>query len=327
MGRRPKDFASFVGQQRVARTLKALCDGAGKVGPLPMLLLVAAAGFGKTTMAEALARYLVGHQGDDRPPNFRDVHAGKKALMQIHSVLTDSKERDVIFIDEAHALEREDAELLYLAVDRSETLGLDEKGRLDRSVHQKIKPITLIIATNLPGSIPKALYSRSTELVFDDYSDPELREIARRVSVAHDLDITSQAIRILVEHSDRTPRGIEQLLTLLVSMPHPNHVTQGHVEDILRRHLGHDGDKLTPHQRRLVKMLAIAPMRAEQVSSAFGFDAKYVRTVIENPLVVNGVLTIRPDRTRALTAKGLEIGRALLDEEKRQRAFEDLEGL
>lgn len=329
MGRRVKDFANFVGQQRVVRTLRALCDGAGESGEgvLPMLLLVAPAGYGKTALAEAVARHLSGHEGDGRPPSFSDVHAGKKSLMPIRNVLAEANERDVVFVDEAHALEREDAELLYLAVDRQETLGLDDSGRLDRSQHVPIQPVSLIIATNLPGGIPKALYSRSTELVLDEYRDVELREIARRVAASHDLDITPQATRILAEHCDRTPRGIEQLVTLIASMPHPERITQGHVENMLQRHLGHDQHRLNPNQQRLMRMLAVAPLRAEQVSSAFGFDARYVRTAIENPLVVRGFLHITTDRLRHLTAKGMEIGRKLQEEERQQRAFEELAGL
>jgi hypothetical protein len=105
--------------------------------------------------------------------------------------------------------------------------------------------------------------------------------------------------------------GIEQLVTLIASMPHPERITQGHVENMLQRHLGHDQHRLTPHHQRLVKMLAVAPLRAEQIISAFGFDAKYVRTVIENPLVNRGLLYIHTDRLRQLTAEGMEIGRSL----------------
>lgn len=324
MGRRIKDFGNFVGQQRVVRTLRALCDGAGETGDgiLPMLLLVAPAGYGKTALAEAVARHLSGHEGDERPPNFRDVHAGKKSLMPIRNVLVEANARDVVFIDEAHALEREDAELLYLAVDRRETLGLDENGRIDRSQHIKINPVSLIIATNLPGGIPKALYSRANELVLDEYRDVELREVARRVAASHGLDITSQATRVLAEHCDRTPRGIEQLVTLINSMPHPDKINQGHVETMLQRHLGHDGNGLTPHQQRLVLRL-----RAEQVSGLFGFDAKYVRTVIETPLVLRGVLHIHTDRQRELTAKGKEIALGLLEQDREQQMFESVAGL
>lgn len=312
MGRRIRDFESFYGQQRVVQTLRDLCDGVqARDGVLPPILLVGRAGFGKTALAEAVARHLARSEGDEPDEgldNFHVIHAGKRVIKQIHAVLCRAKHGDVVFIDEAHALEREDAELLYLAVDRQKTFAMIE-GKLDRTQFEDIEKVSLILATNLPGGLPKALRSRAVAIELDEYRLVELREIARRVAVSHGLNMTAQATRVVAQRCDGTPRSIEQLVTLIASMPHPEHITQGHVGSALQRCLGLNEQLLTPHQQKLLQELAKLPglkSRAERVVGLVGLDAKHVRNEIEAPLERGGYLTIRADRVRELTKKGLD---------------------
>lgn len=308
MARPPKEFCQFIGQRRIVETLERIADEAvARAEVLPPLMLIGAAGSGKTSLAEAVARHLAGRDADADATNFRVVHAGRRSLLALREALVQARHGDVVFVDEAHALEQGDAELLYLAVDQQETLGLDDGGKIDRSVHEPIAPVSLILATNLPGSVAKALRSRAIQLELDAYSTRELREIATRVAAAHAIELTPQAARVIAEHSDGTPRSVEHLAKLLAALPCPRPATKGHVRATLRHCLGHDEHGLRPSQRRLLELLGGSPdgsARAEQVATWIGLDAVYVRTEIEDPLIRRGLLFVRPDRRRQLTENG-----------------------
>lgn len=311
MARPLKDFNSFYGQRRVVQTLRGLADEArARSSALPPLVLIGRAGAGKTSLGEALARQLANETGDASPTNFHVVHAGRGVLLRLREVLCRARHADVVLIDEAHALLHEDSELLYLALDRQETFAIDDDRRIDRTRFEPIAGISLVLATNIPGRIPKALYSRATPIELDEYTLRELREITQKVAQAHHLNLTPQAARAIAEHADGIPRRAEQLVKLVVALPCPGRPTRSHVEGVLRQFLGLDANGLTPHQQRLVRALADVNsfgMRAEQVTATLGLDAVYVRREIEGPLVRRGLLVVRADHRRQLSPKGLTL--------------------
>lgn len=313
MARPPREFCQFVGQKRVVDTLRALANEAmAKKGVLPPVMLVGPAGSGKTALAEAVARHLRGEA--DGANNLHVVHAGRRSLLALRETLTQANEGDVLFVDEAHALDQQDAELLYLAVDQQETLGLNGD-RIDRSVHIPIAPVSIILATNLPGSVPKALRSRALQIELDDYTERELREIGTRVATSHGVELTPQAAKLLAQHSTGTPRSVEHLVRLVASLGGPSRATKAHIARTLKKGLGHDQHGLRPIQRRLLEHLAATPdgtARAEQVAAILGLDASYVRAEVEDSLVRRGLLRIsRSDRRRQLTERGQELATAL----------------
>jgi Holliday junction resolvasome RuvABC ATP-dependent DNA helicase subunit len=328
MARPPKTFASFVGQARVVDTLRRLADGARENDrPVPHLLLAAPAGLGKTSLATALARYAGTFADGDDPTNLHVVQAGRGSIMQIHRVLRETKPADFVFIDEAHALAQQDAELLYVAIDSAETLGLTADGRLDRTAREAIAPATIVLATNQPGRVPKALASRAVTLELDPYSQRELCAIAQRVAAHHGVDLTAQAARIVAERAGGSPRRVEQMLLLLDSVaPQGTRLTQPQVEGLLAKTLGYDEHGLSPNQRRLLKVLATAgAMRAEQIVNHFGLDPAYVRSEIEGPLVVRGLMSVTGNHVRQLTATGLAlVPSSLVEDEEDISEGEDL---
>jgi Holliday junction resolvasome RuvABC ATP-dependent DNA helicase subunit len=306
MARPPKTLASFIGQARVVSTLKQLVDGSRANGhPVPTILLVAPAGLGKTSLALALARYAASQEDHVQPTNLHVVHAGRGAILHLHRVLKAAKDGDFVFVDEAHALAQQDAELLYLAMDGARTLHLGDDGRLDRTVFETIASVTIVFATNIPGRMPKALQSRSITLELDRYSQRELRAIVQKVAADHELDITPQACGVIADRANGTPRRIEHMLTLVGALvTRGTRVTQGQVENALATMLGHDGQGLTPMQRQLLELLDKGPMRAEQVANHLGLDGAYIRAEVEGPLVARGLISVTGNHMRQLTPEG-----------------------
>jgi Holliday junction resolvasome RuvABC ATP-dependent DNA helicase subunit len=312
MARPAKTFASFVGQSRIVRTLKQLVDGSqANRRAVPDILLVAPAGLGKTSLAMALARYAGRLEDDVEPTNLHVVQAGSGAMLQIHRVLKAAKEGDFVFIDEAHALVRQDAELLYIAMDKGQTLHLGHGG-LDRTVVESIASVTMVFATNIPGRMPKALQSRSIVLELDSYSQRELRAIAQKVAVDHEIDLTPQACGAIAKRANGTPRRVEHMITLVGALvPRGTRVTQGQVETALATSLGHDEYGLTPIQRRLVQRLDRGPMRAEQIANYLGIDGSYIRAEVEGPLMAGKWLVITGNHMRELTPAGVALAMTL----------------
>lgn len=104
-------------------------------------LLRGPSGYGKTTMALAIAHYLSG--------KYFEFYLGDWTEFRFH--------KRVIFIDEVHTMKT--FENLYPF--------MDEKARV------------FILATNKDGNLPEALVNRCYEFIFDDYSQEELLLIAR----------------------------------------------------------------------------------------------------------------------------------------------------
>jgi len=138
----------FVGQHHIMRQLQFLLprlyesqeDGCN-------ILLRGPSGFGKTTMALGICRYLAGSSfqvflGDWTEFNFR---------------------KRVIFIDEVHKVE--DIESLYHIMDSREHV--------------------LLFATNADSNLPEAFVNRCYQYIFDDYTDEELLIIAMEASSFH----------------------------------------------------------------------------------------------------------------------------------------------
>src|SRR5690242_21144750 len=97
---RPKDFASYIGQERLKTNLRLAIDAAKKRGePIDHVLLYGPPGLGKTTMASVIANEMgVGLRITSGPAIER---AGDLA-----SILTNLQDGDILFIDEIHRLGR-----------------------------------------------------------------------------------------------------------------------------------------------------------------------------------------------------------------------------
>ncbi len=147
---RPRTLDEYIGQREVKASLDVLLQAAkGRGEAADHVLLYGPPGLGKTTLATIIARELgVNVRYTSGPAVER---AGDLA-----AILTALDERDVLFIDEIHRLNRAVEEILYPAMEDFALDVMIGKGPSARSLRLSLKPFTVVGATTRAGRISGA---------------------------------------------------------------------------------------------------------------------------------------------------------------------------
>src|SRR6201992_4127451 len=151
---RPKDFANYIGQERLKQNLQLAIDAAKKRSePLDHVLLYGPPGLGKTTMASVIANEMGAQIRITSGPAIE--RAGDLA-----SLLTNLQGGDILFIDEIHRLHRTVEEVLYSAMEDYKLDIMLGKGPSARSMRLDLPKFTLIGATTRTGALAAPLRDR-----------------------------------------------------------------------------------------------------------------------------------------------------------------------
>ena len=176
----------LVGQRDTMRVLRRALDAArNSERPLGHILLTGLPGLGKTAIGRALACELGSRLHATSGPKLGDV-------VELHDMLARLRPRDILFIDELHAIPRSVTERLYEAM----------AGKM-----------TVVGATSEPGKLLKPLVSRFRyRRHLKPYSAEELAEVIRAAALRGSLEIDPAAIDRLASVARGTPRTALGLL-------------------------------------------------------------------------------------------------------------------
>ncbi len=300
---RPKDFANYIGQERLKTNLKLAIDAAKKRGePMDHVLLYGPPGLGKTTTANVIANEMGAQIRITSGPAIE--RAGDLA-----SMLTNLGEGDVLFIDEIHRLNRTVEEVLYSAMEDFKLDIIIGKGPSARSLRLDVPKFTLIGATTRAGALAAPLRDRFGIIHrLEFYTPGEVRQIIERAAEILNVTINKDAAETLAHRSRLTPRIANRLLKRVRDYADIN--GDGIIDTVLSQKslqlLEIDELGLDPADRML--LIAIiesyngGPVGVETLAALTAEDRSTIEDSIEPYLMQIGLLE-RTSRGRKVTFK------------------------
>src|SRR6202167_4579315 len=204
---RPRRLQEFIGQAKAKELLAIALEAAKSRGEaLDHVLLFGPPGLGKTTLATIIANELdVGFQQTSGP--------ALQIQGDLTAILTNLRERQVLFLDEVHRLQPVLEEKLYTALEDYKLDIIIGQGPAARTHVMDIKPFTFVAATTRPGLLSSPLRSRFGILLrLEFYTEDELRFIVDRSAEVLQVPIDRDGAAEIAMRSRGTPRIANRLL-------------------------------------------------------------------------------------------------------------------
>ena len=301
---RPQRLGEYIGQEKVKERLSVFTEAAiGRSEPLDHVLLYGPPGLGKTTLGHIIANELgVGIRFTSGPAIERPG--------DLAAILTNLDDREVLFIDEVHRLNRTVEEVLYPSM---EDFALDlvlGKGPSARSLRLDLPRFTLVGATTRAGMLTSPLRDRfGVILHLDFYPADELAVIVTRSAELLGVEVEDGVALEIARRSRGTPRVANRLLKRLrdyAQVRAEGRLTRTVLEEGLSL-LDVDLRGLDAVDRRVLEAVGRryggGPVGLETLAAAVGEEPGTLEDVVE-PYVLQMGLMERTPRGRQLTLEG-----------------------
>jgi Holliday junction DNA helicase RuvB len=204
---RPRRLQEFIGQAKVKDNLAVAIEATKSRGEaLDHVLLYGPPGLGKTTLATIIANELgVQFQQTSGP--------ALQIKGDLTAVLTNLRDKQVLFIDEVHRLQPQLEELLYSALEDYKLDIIIGQGPSARTHTMDVKPFTFVAATTRAGLLSAPLRSRfGIVLRLEFYDNQDLAIIVRRSAEILGVAVDDDGVQEIASRARGTPRIANRLL-------------------------------------------------------------------------------------------------------------------
>jgi Holliday junction DNA helicase RuvB len=303
---RPQRLADLTGQDRVRENLSILIEAAKKRNEaLDHVLLYGPPGLGKTTLSHIIANEM------DMPIRITSGPAIERAG-DLAAILSNLREKEVLFIDEVHRLGRAVEEILYPAM---EDFALDfviGKGPSARSIRLKLPHFTVVGATTRLALLTAPLRARFGAIFRVDFYDQDaLEAIVRRAAWVLQVEIDDAGAAEIALRGRGTPRVALRLLRRVrdfAQVRADGYITAEIAREALEL-LDVDARGLDDMDRRvlhtIIEKFDGGPVGLDTIAAAISEEPDTIMDVVEPYLLQLGFLDRTP-RGRVATVRAYE---------------------